>query len=346
MSQGRRVVIDVDRLFSCSVSCLPTWAAEHSLPDPPQGALTKFDFNSRLASLRNGDVAPSLASLIKGSRTAGEVALQSCFRSAPDASLDARAMLFFVNDLCGLTIDASRSLVGALAQGIDGSLRWAAPQLAVLSGSSGVKAMPEAHELGLVATLSLRAAVAVQTADLGQRVLLSGVIAAALTDLETSNVSPQAASITWSIRQALSDRSRGGPPALYKAMAGYVGRLAELACWLEAFDPATTLAMPARSVAEGAWCLRDSDEAFGKILALPGSCGYAGDAIRAVVYAPVGPVLVRRAAVPGAQTVARATDAGGIGVGPQCFIEQGALQREWDSQGGSMGAFPVLPVTK
>lgn len=285
---------------------------------------------------RNGDAAPSIAVLIKGNRAPGEVSLLSCFRvESPGTPVDSRALLFFVNDLCALTIEASRRLGLALDVCVDSATKWLVPQFIVIAAAQAkvLDDLPE-QDRKVVNKLTLRAAVSAQTELLGNLVVHSGVVVAALADLAASGVSPGAAACAAQVRAAMgasAGRSFDSPP-LAVTIAGFVRELAALTCWLEAFDPSATFAVPARSVEEGAWVMTQEDPACGKILAMPGTCGIAGSGGVGVLYAPVGPLYVRRDSIKAA---------GGITVPP---LAQRALQAAWAAPSNAMGQLAVLPV--
>ena len=284
---------------------------------------------------RNGDAAPSIAVLIKGNRTPGETSLMNCFRGAGGAAapVDSRALLFFVNDLCALTIEAARRHVRALAPCVDDSLAWSLPQITLIAGKDPIAMGVEDRRL--VASLALRAHVGTRAASIGSLIFQGGIVTAALADLATSGISPGAEACAARVRAEFGLGGSGPVNPFFMTMEGFVRELAALAAWLEAFDPTTTLAVPARSIEEGAWIFSQDDAPCGKILAMPGTCGIAGSAR----YAPVGPVLVRSEATkaPG-DVVPR------CGVPESAVLRQEALVREWGTSSNAMGAVAVLPV--
>lgn len=284
---------------------------------------------------RNGDAAPSIAVLIKGNRAPGETSLLNCFRGAGGAAapVDSRALLFFVNDLCALTIEAARRHVRALAPCVDDSLAWSLPQITLIAAKDSIALGVE--DKRLVAALALRAHVGLRAALIGSLIFQGGVVTAALADLATSGVSPGAEACAGQVRAELGLGRAGPEKPFFKTVAGFVCELAALAAWLEAFDPTTTLAVPARSIDEGAWVFSQDDAPCGKILAMPGTCGIAGSAR----YAPVGPVLVRSDA-----TKAPGDMVSRCGVAESAVLRQEALAREWGTSSNAMGALAVLPV--
>ena len=285
---------------------------------------------------RNGDAAPSVSVLIKGSRAPGEVSLQNCFRGAggADAPVDSRALLFFVNDLCALTIEAARRHVRAFIACIEGSHAWSLPQFAIVGKAPFKLHVPDRQ---LVTDLALRAHVGLETASIGDLTFQGGVFAAALADLAASNVSPTAEACAARVRTELGIGRVGTATPFFTTVTGFVRELAALAAWLQAFDPTTTLAVPARSVEQEAWVFTQEDAPCGKILVMPGTCGIAAPGGVGVSYAPVGPVLVRRSA-----------DASMV---PACFgspvaalLPRDVLEREWATPSNAMESLSVLPV--
>ena len=262
----------------------------------------------------------------------------NCFRGegGADAPVDSRALLFFVNDLCALTIEAAQRHVGAFAACVDGSHAWSLPQVAII-GKAPFKL--EGPDRQLITSLALRAHVGPQTASIGDLVLRGGVVAAALSDLTVSGVSPTAEACVVRVRTELGVGRAGSPTPFFTTVAGFVRELAALAAWLAAFDPTTTLAVPARSVEQEAWVLSQDDAPCGKILVMPGSCGIAGTGGVGVLFAPVGPVLVRRGAV----AHSRAADEGSPSK-PSALLSCAVLQKEWSFPSNGMESLAVLPI--
>ena len=340
-------------------SCCARLIADYGLPDPPEGVMNKYSFSQRLGALvsvgcahakrsscptrrvpcavqRNGDAAPSIAVLIKGSRAPGEASLMNLFRAGgADSPVDSRALLFFVNDLCALTIEAARRQVRAFTACVEGSHKWSLSQVAIITA---VPYKLEDSDRKLVTDLALRSYIGSPAANIGDLTFQGGVLAAALADLAASGVSGTAEACATRVRSELGFGRVGSVTPFFTTVAGFVRELATLAAWLEAFDPTTTFAVPARSIEEEAWVFALDDAPGGKILAMPSSCGIAGTGgVGEISYAPVGPVLVRRAAdtsmVPA-----------GFGSPVAALLPRDVLEREWADMSNAMGSLAVLPV--